>query len=349
MSKTGLSLLIFSRGDTKQALDLISDMYDLVDEVVVIDSSSREEHKSLKEQKRRFQKMKVYYVIALGYADPMRMYALKKCTYQWVLLVDTDERLSVVLKSRLRELVGNPQTDAYAIRRYENTEGIKKNKFWTWQIRLFKKDVATYNGVIHEQPSISGIVNGLYDREAYLAHLYSMKGKSWDEYGIMQQFNRMDYKTYNEKINDYLYKFRFPKKPDKSKFSRVVVNIIRAYQKLKRSKPDDEVTLLDYLWFYIFIDIGYFIKQRDLFNLPNIISNRIRSIRELKWNMTQEDANEIFEISKRINSIGIIKYLGLDSEKKVKELNRKYIDKQQGVGLLIKLLKEQYYRESDSG
>ena len=73
-----LSVLIFSRNDIDNALDLINDVYDFADDIVLVDSSSAKLHEELirKKAKRSLSKLRVFYVVPLGYPDPLRMYAI---------------------------------------------------------------------------------------------------------------------------------------------------------------------------------------------------------------------------------------------------------------------------------
>ncbi len=102
-----LTLLIFSRNDIDNALDLIKDMYKVSDEIVVMDGSDEIQHGYLIGQKevRKLKKVAIYRVVALGYADPLRMYGLSKCNNEWVFLIDTDERLSGSFKNDLHLII----------------------------------------------------------------------------------------------------------------------------------------------------------------------------------------------------------------------------------------------------
>ena len=88
-----LSVLIFSRNDVDKALDLIQDLYKIASEIILMDSSNKEGKERLLKRKEKLElgKVRIFNVVALGYPDPLRMYALAKCKNEWVLLIDTDE------------------------------------------------------------------------------------------------------------------------------------------------------------------------------------------------------------------------------------------------------------------
>ena len=155
-----LSVLIFSRNDIKEALELIEDVYGIADDIVLVDSSDNNLHKRLLSSRAKLglRKLRIFYTIPIGYPDPLRMYALKKCRYEWVLLLDTDERLSGRGKEDVKELISNTDASAFAIKRYEEFSGKAPGAFFTWQQRLFRKTDVRFRGIVHERPEVNGIV-----------------------------------------------------------------------------------------------------------------------------------------------------------------------------------------------
>lgn len=93
----------------------------------------------------------------VGYADPARNYAVHSASFDWVLVVDTDERISKELKDYLYEFIKNPK----------NITGIKiprKNIFMRkymellypdYILRFFKKDVSFWPSAVHSVPQLS--------------------------------------------------------------------------------------------------------------------------------------------------------------------------------------------------
>ena len=73
------------------------------------------------------------------------------------------------------------------------------------------------------------------------------------------------------------------------------------------------------------------------------IKNLMRRLKEWK---SAPDNEEVFEISKILHKIGLIRFLELDKEKTIIYLNKKYRNKKQGVELLMNLLKEKYERQN---
>lgn len=182
-----LSLLIFSIESKKEVMALVNEMYGLVDEVVIIDGSSERNHNLLLKTKKEkgLERLKVFRAVALGYAEPYRTYGIKKCSGKWILLLDSDERLSRGLKRNLRKIIDSAECDVFRIKRYENYPNNKRvNNFYTWQIRLFRKGSLEYLGLTHEHPKIHGRLGSLQGRNRYIKHL--------DELRHARYYNKMD-------------------------------------------------------------------------------------------------------------------------------------------------------------
>ncbi len=339
-----LSVLIFSRNDVKEALRLIKDIYGIADEIVLVDSSDRKLHEGLMASKAKLglRKLRILYTIPIGYPDPLRMYALKKCRYGWVLLLDTDEILSDYGKREMLDRISNTKASAFAIKRYENyTEG-SPGKFFTWQIRLFRRDRVEFRGMVHEQAAVDGSTEKLSDG-FYIGHLTSLRGKSVSEYGKMEIFDRMSYKIARERLLDYFNKTLVPEHGNirDTLLGKFLNRWQRVWQGLRGKSDDDELGWFDYMTFFALVDIGYRIKDGRLLAILDIYPGRKEYVRRITA-ASDRDSEEIFGISKAINTVGITKYLGLDSDKVIERLNRKYAKTAGGVNLLIKMLELRY-------
>lgn len=339
-----LSVLIFSRNDAKYALSLIKDIYKVADEIVLVDSSNRKIHRGLLASKGRMglAKLRIFYTIPIGYPDPLRMYALKKCRYRWVLLLDTDERLSQYGKDFIKEFISNTDASAFAIKRYEKFSGKAPGTFFTWQQRLFRKADVRFKGIVHEQPEVNGIVEKTPDN-FYIGHLVSLRGRPSAEYNKMEIFDRMSYGIATDKLMDYFNKVVVPREGTvRDRWSgKALGTLLDAYRRLRLKRNEQELTDLDYFLFFALVDLGYRIKEGHLPSILSVYRGRKEYIKRLKGQQGKE-SDEILEISKIINDVGIIEYLGLDSERTIRKLNRRYADSKGGIDLLIWLLKERY-------
>lgn len=340
-----LSVLIFSRNDIDKALGLIKDVYEIADDIVLVDSSDKAERNRLYANKRRLAlgKLRIFYVVALGYPDPLRTYAIGKCRYSWVLLIDTDERLSEGLKSTIKGLIGTAKCSAFAIKRYESREG-KPTPSFTWQIHLFNKKNTTFRGIVHEQPIVKGRIDRLESREVYIDHLANQQGAARFEYGLMEKFERMDYAIFNERLLDYSFKLSLPadRNPEHSRLGILTKRVLLSYERLRGKNRDEEISNFDYFAFYFIRSLVFAIKERNLTLMLRLIPNEIRHVRNIKMQRNAPDGQEVFELSKIISKVGVTKFLGLDDGNTIKLLNDKYENKRQGITLLMRLLMDKY-------
>lgn len=344
-----LSLLLFSRNDTEKALSLIGDMYDSVDEIVLFDSSDNKTHEALlKEQKsRKLSKLRIFYIVALGYLEPAVMYAFTKCRYEWILLLGTDERASPELRKDFRKILRGSDASAFAVRRYEDVSAGNRGANFNWQIRIYRKGKAQFRGLIHEEPIITGRLERLEDPKYFLDHVSEIRGNASAQYHQMEKYMRMSYAIFNETMLDYLYKFTMPqtRNAHKTLIGRIGSGILVGYEKLTGRKDWQEISTFDYFNFYAlrtFVTaikerriIGFFEAPRDAWNWSSTIS---------RWK-NERDGKEVFEISKILREKGLTRFLELDKEKTIIGLNRKYRNRKQGVELLMNLLKERYGKE----
>jgi hypothetical protein len=341
-----LSVLIFSRNDIDKAICLIRDVYGIADEIVLIDSSDGRQREKLALELRRpsLSKVREFYAVALGYPDPLRTYALKKCRNRWVLLIDTDEKLSDSLKRDIPSLIERASCGAFAIRRYEYVKGGNLEGF-TWQLRLFRKDRVLFRGIVHEQPEVRGTTERLDLAEHYLEHIQGLRGGAVTDYARMAKYERLTYALLNEMLLDYVYKLTVPEdRRAGTTLGRFVTEFLLAYERLFGRRRDAEISNFDYFIFYLIRDLAYLAKSGGVMNGLRMLPRELDHIAKLRKARSEPDGDRAFEISKAINGIGITRFLGLDRESTIRALNKKYSGREQGIGLLIRLLDERYAR-----
>ena len=347
-----LSLLIFSRNDTANALGLAKSMLNAVDQVVIIDSSDGKEHKKLVEKAKRYHKIEVYYTVPMGMTEPIRYYAFTKCKNEWVLLLDTDERLNSEFVDDIKDVINNAKCAAFAIKRYEESTATSHTQFFTWQNRLFMKDRVLFKGMIHEQPVVHGRLCTLDDKY-FIAHRTDLMHHEKNDYNKMMLFEMLSYDEYRNAMADYARKF-FALDTNSAK-GKFVIGITKAllgfYAKITLKKPSSEIRRGDYLWFYFLRSIAYAYRQRNIWNISRIWKDQVNYLNFIEgergkacreFGLTRRD---LFKVSKRPNEIGVIKYLGLDSPKNVDKLTKDYLEDRinnKGIALTIRLIVEKY-------
>jgi uncharacterized protein (DUF1015 family) len=85
-----ISLLVFSIENHKEVMQLVDDLYETVDDIVIVDGSSRANHKKLLgiKKNRRLDKIRIFQTVALGYAEPFRINAGATGFFFWTLTRD---------------------------------------------------------------------------------------------------------------------------------------------------------------------------------------------------------------------------------------------------------------------
>lgn len=96
-----------------------------------------------------------------GYVEPARNFAISQAKNEWVLVLDSDETISVELADFIKNysLENNKGTDAYMLPR----KNYFMNKFMhcmypDYQLRFFKKCCVNWPNAIHSIPKVNGVL-----------------------------------------------------------------------------------------------------------------------------------------------------------------------------------------------
>jgi glycosyltransferase involved in cell wall biosynthesis len=99
-----------------------------------------------------------------GYVEPARQFAISKARHPWVLVIDADERCSTALATWIKTQLLGQQYSAFRIprRNYMKDRWLKCCGWYPdSQLRLFRKDKATFSNIIHRAPLIRGEVKNM--------------------------------------------------------------------------------------------------------------------------------------------------------------------------------------------
>ncbi|KKT40308.1 hypothetical protein A3K29_02850 [Candidatus Collierbacteria bacterium RIFOXYB2_FULL_46_14] len=90
----------------------------------------------------------------------------------WLLYLDSDERIPVKLADEILSTIQNPSHDAYTISRYEVFLGKHLSHWGDPRVLRFMKRSALkrWEGKLHEQPKIDGTVGDLRQQMVHLSH-----------------------------------------------------------------------------------------------------------------------------------------------------------------------------------
>ena len=166
MSKIPVSVFIVAQ-DEEQHIGRVLDSCQAFDEIIVVDSGSSDNTKSIAQDKAA----KVIHNDWPGYAK-QKQYAKDLCRHEWVLNLDADEELTSELIDEIKSFVSQ-EHDYVALKGRRNDVVI--GKFFSkltrlpTNTRLFKKSKVEYyvDNLVHEGPKIHG---KLKHTSAYFNH-----------------------------------------------------------------------------------------------------------------------------------------------------------------------------------
>ena len=283
-------LLIFNRNNTTGVIRLAKLLSDIVDEIVIIDSSDPLKYDELMAHLMSHNlNALVFRAIPLGHVEPFRMYGLNKIGTEYVLLLDTDELPNTKLIKNLRR---HDEYDGYVIKRYESSLKMMSN-----QIRLFRRDKVLFRGIIHENPEILGKIFKLPNDE-FIIHIASepyVPSFGLDRYLMIELFSRYPYLINNLLFRKIRKKVYYTNKTLVHDINAILLLTYYKVRGLLRSRDAD-------MWFSYFA---------NLFRIFSNISDKFRKI--------------LIDISREVyENGGIINYLCFNDPKVVESLTETY-------------------------
>lgn len=162
----------------KNAEEMIADCLDSLsfcEDVIVVDNKSDDRTRDIAEKIGA----KVFEYAQEDFSE-LRNFGLKKALGEWILYVDSDERVTPSLREEIIKSTNNPinKYGTFRIKRKNFYFGSSKKNEWPYierLERLFKKDkLEGWYGKLHESPKVKGIVGEL---DGYLYH-YTRKSLS---------------------------------------------------------------------------------------------------------------------------------------------------------------------------
>ncbi len=171
MSKD-ISAIIIAKNEEKRIGDCLKSIK-WVDEIIVVDNGSTDKTVAIAKK----QGAKIIGVSKATFSD-LRNKGIKEAKGNWLLYVDSDERVTPSLRREISQLISKPvsQYSAYAIPRKNIVLGkeLKHGGFGKFDYvkRLFKKDkLKKWTGDLHEEPNYLHKGRLTIGRENELGHL----------------------------------------------------------------------------------------------------------------------------------------------------------------------------------
>jgi glycosyltransferase involved in cell wall biosynthesis len=149
MNKIPLSVAIITKNEENN-LPRCLDSVTFADDIVVVDSGSTDRTEQIAAQFNARWFVETW----KGYG-PQKNSALMKCTHDWVLMLDADERVPPETAVEITKVLsGNHSADAYTFRRKNFFHGrwIRYADWWPDEVtRLLKRSKGRYERVTHEK------------------------------------------------------------------------------------------------------------------------------------------------------------------------------------------------------
>ena len=201
MKKPSISLCMIAKDEEKYLEQCLNSVKDLVDEMIVIDTGSKDKTKEIA---KKFGAK----IIGFKWVDNFsqaRNESLKHATKDWILVLDADEVLDEEGIEKIKELVAKEGIDAYSLVQKNYTsdssisgfiaeDGKSEYKYKGWYgsiiVRLFKnKKDYIFKGIVHEliEPSV-----------------YSKNGKIAPSGVFIHHYGNIDSKILKKKKKSYL-------------------------------------------------------------------------------------------------------------------------------------------------
>ncbi len=163
-----LSVIVITKNE-EQIIKACLESVKWADEIIVIDNGSTDNTTEI---------AKKYADKVISFKDQdfaaLRDKALEHVEGDWVLYVDSDERVLKGLKEEIENLIKDDSFSAFAISRRNIIFGVeqKYGPFWPdWVIRLLKKrDFEGWFGRVHEQPKFRGKLGYTQNSLLHLTH-----------------------------------------------------------------------------------------------------------------------------------------------------------------------------------
>lgn len=144
-SQTGLSVAIITYNEERNIGDCISSCEGIADEIVVLDSFSTDKTKQIV---KTFHKAKFFVNKFDGHIEQKNR-AIRLCSFNWILALDADERVSPELAGEINSVVhSDTEVNGYKIPRltFHMGQFIYHSGWYMKRYRLFRKNFASWTG-----------------------------------------------------------------------------------------------------------------------------------------------------------------------------------------------------------
>ncbi len=144
---SGISLSMIVKNEEQYLFDCLNSVKNIVDEIVIVDTGSNDKTLEIAEKFNA----KIYHFDWIDDFSAARNFALEKCTGDWILYLDADERLDESSAKKIKSLTQTRESVGYycTIKSYDSE--IQRDHTIRY-IRFFRNNPeAKFTGKVHEQ------------------------------------------------------------------------------------------------------------------------------------------------------------------------------------------------------
>jgi len=164
-----ISAIIIAINEEKKISDCLESL-SWVDEILVIDGGSKDKTVSIS---KKYGARVVDYREGKDFSD-RRNKGMREAKGDWILYLDTDERVTPSLRDEILEVIKIHEFEAFAIPRRNFVLGseLKHGGMWPdYQKRLFRRDkLRGWKGELHEEPQFEGRLGHFKNSMIHLKH-----------------------------------------------------------------------------------------------------------------------------------------------------------------------------------
>lgn len=289
-----ISVVIFTKNEEENIEDCIRSVKHFAEEIILVDMQSKDKTVEIA---KSFNAV-IYSVKDYNWVEPVRNFGIGKAKYDWILVLDADERVPLTLAKKFIEIVEQDKHDAVKVpyKLIFFKKWIKHTHCWPdYHVRFFRKGFVKWVVKIHPDIKISA------------GRILELKAQP--ENAIIHE-NARNIKTYLKKIDhhtdfeDYFFNLKEIKAEDiLGRFRREFY--WRYFENKGYLDGMHGFVISKFMEFYRFLE---FVKFWEKKGYPELISkNQLKEALEQQWGLVEdgmkERENEYETLRVQLNSI----------------------------------------------
>lgn len=273
-----ISVVIFTKNEEKNIEDCIKSVKLFASEIILIDMQSKDNTVRI----AKSEGVTIYSVKDYHWVEPVRNYGIEKATYDWILILDADERIPKTLAKKFLEIVKEDKFDAVKIpfKVIFFKKWIKHTHWWPdYHVRFFRRGHVKWIVKIHPDIKVSGRILELEAKEKYsIVHENARDIKTW--------LTKIDHHTDYE---DYFFNLKKVTVSDiLSRFRREF--FWRYFEEKGYKDGVHGFVLSKFMEYYRFLEFAKFWEKKGYPELVN--KNQLREKLELQWGLAADETKD---------------------------------------------------------